>query len=390
METLTNSDDRNRSINYDDCEAKNIVAYNPNLQSLPQSSYQNNFKNPANRKLMDSKENLITASNCCCIQFFNFLMFAGGITAIVLIAVSRLSPAVIAMFSVIASIITIASLCMCCGCVVLDPNQGVVVQFCGVYKGTIKDNGCIYVIPCFGVKKISYKSNNFESEILKINDKKGNPIEIGAVITWKIYDSYKATYDISDLFGFVRTQSESAIRTLATRYPYDKMTDNEICLKDGSEHIHHEFIDILQQNLDRAGVYVEEAKFNHMAYAKEIAETMLKRQQAESIIAAREKIIQGAVGLVGMAIESLKQNNINGELSREERVTIASNLLVVLCSESHSNHQVSTSVKDQSKAHHIKKLSKKVTNLNQFGSNAYMGNYLQEQGIQWNNYDINN
>jgi len=286
-----------------------------------------------------TKEVLMGASGGCGIMLLIFIAFCLDITGIILASTNRMNDELRILILLVLSAFLVLGLIMFCGATTLDPNQGVVVLCCGIYRGTVKQNGCVWILPFLRTNKISYKSNNFESDTLKINDKRGNPIEVGAVITWKIYDSYNASFEVANLFEFVKTQSESAIRTLITRYPYDKFHDGEVSLKDGGDEINQELVQELQVHLDRAGVLVEEAKFNHMAYAPEIAQVMLRRQQADSIIEARQKIIQGAVGIVGMAVDSLKKNNIH-DLDREETVKIVSNLLVVMCSESHDSSSV--------------------------------------------------
>ncbi len=278
-------------------------------------------------------EKIIDASDGCCMTFVNFILFGSCTALVVISAITDVFIGLKVFLCILFGIMVLVSLYFCCGVTTISPNEGLVVLFCGKYKGTVKSNGCLWILPFFSTRKISFKSNNFETAMLKINDKGGNPIEVGAVITWKIFDSYAASFVAHNLFEYVKCQSESAIRKLVSRYYYDKMKDNETCLKDGSEEIHTELILELQKSLERAGVLIEEAKFNNMAYSSEIAEVMLKRQQAESIIAAREKIIYGAVGMVGMAVDSLQANRME-EMSREEKVKIISNLLVVMCSES--------------------------------------------------------
>jgi len=304
-----------------------------------------------------TKEVLITANDGCCMTLVNFLFLCLCIAIIVVASISWMNVALRISALVFSSILLLVSLCCCCGVSTVNPNQGIVVTFCGRYRGTIKENGCIWVLPCFGTKRISYKSNNFETHTLKINDLRGNPIEVGAVITWKIFDSYKASFEVMNLTEYVKCQSESAIRKLVSKYPYDKVHD-EVCLKDGNDDVHLQLVEELQNGLEKAGVTVEEAKFNHMAYAKEIAQVMLRRQQADSIIAAREKIIMGAVGIVGMAIESLKQNSIE-EMTNDEKVRIVSNLLIVMCSENQNNSVIMSEKTDvKSQQHHTQQIKK--------------------------------
>jgi len=229
-----------------------------------------------------------------------------------------------------------AAFIMMTGLTTIAPNNGMVIMFCGKYLGTIRDNGLFFVCPFYSRSRVSFRLNIFETDILKVNDLKGNPIQIGAVVIWKIENSAKSMFDVQDLYGFVRSQSETAVRKLASTYPYDHIEERDVSLKDGGEEINRQLVNELQYRLVKAGVVIEEAKLNRLNYSEEIAQVMLRRQQAEAIISARQKIINGAVGIVAMALDTLKNNNIC-ELTKEERAKLTSNLLVVLCSESQVN-----------------------------------------------------
>jgi len=220
------------------------------------------------------------------------------------------------------------------GLTVINPNHSVVCVFFGNYVGTIKVNGLRFVNPFYRKYKISLRANNFESARLKVNDKMGNPVEIAAVIVWYVSDTYKASFDVVSYKDYVKIQSESAIRHLATSCPYDEMEDTnaEITLRNGGDKV----IDLLEKELGErlaaAGIMVKEARITHLAYAPEIAGDMLRRQQATAIVAARFKIVEGAVGMVELALEQLSKKQIVN-LDEEKKAAMVSNLMVVLCGE---------------------------------------------------------
>lgn len=232
-----------------------------------------------------------------------------------------------------AIIIFMLSVFMGVGFFVLQPNEAGVIILFGVYKGTIKESGWYWGNPFFTKKKVSQRVRNLNMEKLKVNDAMGNPIEIAAVVVWKVSNPAQATFDVENYTDYVRIQSESALRHLAGLYPYD-ITDeiHKISLRDGSEDVAEALKNELQVRLAQAGVIVQEARLSHLAYAPEIAAAMLQRQQASAIIAARSKIVEGAVGMVQMALNKLSENNIV-TLDEEKKATMVSNLLVVLCSE---------------------------------------------------------
>jgi hypothetical protein len=220
------------------------------------------------------------------------------------------------------------------GLTVINPNQARVCTFFGKYVGTIKANGLLFVNPFYKKHKISLRSNNFESTKLKVNDKMGNPVDIAAVIVWQVSDTYKAVFDITDYEQYVKIQSESAIRHLATSCPYDEMEDSsaEVTLRNGGEKVIAMLEQELSERLDAAGIIIKEARITHLAYAPEIAGDMLRRQQATAIVAARFKIVEGAVGMVELALEMLSKKEIV-VLDEEKKAAMVSNLMVVLCGE---------------------------------------------------------
>lgn len=230
------------------------------------------------------------------------------------------------------------------GFAVVNPNQSQVNTLFGKYAGTIKDNGFFWVNPFYVRKKISLRARNFDSQTIKVNDKIGNPIMIGLVLVWKVEDTYKAAYSVDDYEQFVLVQSEAALRKLAGIYSYDNIETEhgeEVTLRGGGEEVNNQLEDEISSRLEIAGIKVIEARINHLAYAQEIAQAMLKRQQATAIVAARYKIVEGAVSMVEMALEQLSQKQIV-ELDEAKKATMVSNLMVVLCSDKDASPVVNT------------------------------------------------
>jgi regulator of protease activity HflC (stomatin/prohibitin superfamily) len=216
------------------------------------------------------------------------------------------------------------------GLTVVNPNEAKVVQLFGVYKGTIKHQGLWWVNPLTSRRRVSQRVRNFESSKLKVNDHDGNPIEIAAIVVWRVVDTAEAIFQVNDYENFIHVQTESALRVLATTYPYDAHEEGQIALRISSAEIAHKLKEEIQERLETAGVDVIEARISHLAYAPEIASAMLRRQQANAIIAARQRIVEGAVGMVEMALEQLSAKHVV-ELDEERKAAMVSNLLVVLC-----------------------------------------------------------
>lgn len=216
------------------------------------------------------------------------------------------------------------------GFYMVQPNQGKVMTLFGAYAGTDKTAGLRWTIPFYLRKSISLRVRNFESSRLKVNDKAGNPIEIATVVVWSVEDTAEALFEVDDYESFVTIQSEAALRTLATCYPYDQYTKDEVALRSHGQKISASLREEIQARLKKAGIQVHEARISHLAYAPEIANAMLQRQQAAAIIAARSKIVDGAVGMVEMALDKLTENGVV-ELDEERKAVMVSNLLVVLC-----------------------------------------------------------
>ena len=224
----------------------------------------------------------------------------------------------------------------------LQPNQAGALVLFGNYKGTVKENGFFWRNPFCAVKRISQRSRNLNGDKLKVNDKRGNPIEIAAVVVWMVADTAEALFEVDNYEEYVKIQSEAAIRHLANRYPYDSDEQEEIVsLRHGTDEVSEELKKELQERLSRAGVVVQEARISHLAYAPEIAGAMLRRQQAEAVISARKKIVEGAVSMVEMALIQLKDKNVV-DLDEERKAAMVSNLLVVLCGEESAKPIVNT------------------------------------------------
>jgi regulator of protease activity HflC (stomatin/prohibitin superfamily) len=234
------------------------------------------------------------------------------------------------VFAIIAGILMIP------GFVMVNPNGSRVLLLFGKYVGTIKKNGFYWVNPFYFKKKISLRASNFDSERLKVNDKLGNPVMISTILVWRVTDTYKAAFDVDDYQNFVRVQTDAAVRKLASMYPYDNFADEgldeEITLRSSVNEVSEALEMELQERLAMAGIEVLEARIGYLAYAQEIANAMLKRQQATAIVAARHKIVEGAVSMVEMALEELSKNKIV-DLDEERKAAMVSNLMVVLCSD---------------------------------------------------------
>lgn len=229
----------------------------------------------------------------------------------------------------------------CYGYFTLQPNEARVLILFGAYQGTVRESGWHWTNPLNTKLRVSLRARNLNSEKLKVNDKRGNPIEIGAVIVWHVEDTAQAVFDVQSYEEFVAIQSESAIRRLASQYPYDHPEEKSIALRGDVEEVSHVLQQELQERVAKAGVRIEEARITHLAYAPEIAGAMLRRQQAEAIIDARQKIVHGAVSMVQMALHELLENKVV-ELDEERKAAMISNLLVVLCGEHEAQPVINT------------------------------------------------
>ncbi len=220
------------------------------------------------------------------------------------------------------------------GFIAVEPNSSRVLTLFGAYVGSVKESGFFFVNPFFTRKKVSLRAVTFDVPVIKVNDKQGNPIMIGAVVVYRVSDTYKAAFGVEDYHEFAKTQSESAVRKLAGMYSYDNLEDEDavVTLRTNSDEVNHQLAREISDRLEIAGIEVIEARINHLAYATEIAGAMLQRQQASAIIAARSKIVEGAVGMVEMALEQLSKKDVV-HLDEERKAAMVSNLMVVLCSD---------------------------------------------------------
>jgi len=248
-------------------------------------------------------------------------------------------------FGFLSILIVVASplvmILVACGFYMLQPNQAAAITLFGAYRGTDRTNGLRWVWPWMMRAKVSVRANNFISERIKVNDLRGNPIEMAAQIVWRVIDTAQTLYDVDDYRTFVRVQVEAAIRTIGSRYPYDDFEHLEITLRGNHDEVGVELRKELQERLAVAGITVDECGFTHLAYAQEIAGAMLRRQQAQAVVAARKTLVEGAVGMVEMALEMLSEKNVV-ELDDERRAAMVSNLMVVLCGERDTQPVVNT------------------------------------------------
>lgn len=229
------------------------------------------------------------------------------------------------------------------GFMAIEPNEGRVCTLFGTYKGTIKESGFGWINPFYRKRTITLRAQNLETSQIKVNDKPGNPIVIGAIVVWKVEDTYKACFEVNGYGSFVNTQSEAALRKIASEYAYDNIEDEHamVTLRSSSQEINDILVHEISERLKIAGIHVVEARISHLAYAPEIAGAMLQRQQASAIVSARSKIVEGAVGMVEMALKELSSKDII-ELDEEKKATMVSNLLVVLCGERAASPVINT------------------------------------------------
>jgi regulator of protease activity HflC (stomatin/prohibitin superfamily) len=244
---------------------------------------------------------------------------------------------------VAGSILTLLFIFTIIGFTVVYPNGSCVMVLFGAYKGTIKDNGFFWVNPFYIKRRISLRARNFNSDPIKVNDKIGNPIKIGFVLVWRVSETFKAVFEVDDYQHFVLVQSDAALRKLAGLYPYDNFEDHEsvIALRSGGEEVNSELEREIRERLQIAGIEVIEARINYIAYSEEIANAMLRRQQASAVVSARFKIVEGAVSMVEMALEQLSIKKIVN-LDEEKKAAMVSNLMVVLCGDKDATPIVNT------------------------------------------------
>lgn len=278
-------------------------------------------------------EKIIEPANGYLMLFLFLAMFFGGIALI------------IAFRHPLMVLLIVASLVMAFGFVMVQPNGSRVLLLFGEYIGTIKKNGFYWVNPFYTKQKISLRASNFDSERLKVNDKLGNPVMISTILVWRVTNTYKAAFDVDNYENFVRVQTDAAVRKLASMYPYDNFADEghdeDITLRSSVNEVSEALEKEIEERLLIAGIEVLEARIGYLAYAQEIANAMLKRQQATAIVAARHKIVEGAVSMVEMAIDQLSKKNVV-DLDDERKAAMVSNLMVVLCGDKEAAPVVNT------------------------------------------------
>jgi regulator of protease activity HflC (stomatin/prohibitin superfamily) len=264
------------------------------------------------------------------------IFFIGVLLVLAMLAAQR-TPAI---FVPLVVLLILDLVCLA-GLFIVNPNEAKVLQFFGRYVGTVRDTGWKWANPFYTKRRISLRIRNFESNKLKVNDNHGSPIEIAAVVVWRVVDTAEAAFEVDDYQNYVHVQTESALRNLATQYPYDEHEENQKSLRGNTQEVAEQLKVEIQERLSRAGVEVLEARISHLAYAAEIAAVMLRRQQAGAIIAARQRIVEGAVGMVEHALDLLRKKNVV-DFDEERKAAMVSNLLVVLCGEHDAQPVVNT------------------------------------------------
>ncbi|MDZ4668630.1 MAG: SPFH domain-containing protein [bacterium] len=274
----------------------------------------------------------------------NTIKPSGGFLALAMLFIMLIGAAAFIPFFLPATfVLGFLAFMMSPGFFINNPNESTLLVLFGEYKGSAKEDGFFWVNPFFTKTKISLRAKNLDSQPIKVNDKLGNPIMIGIVLVWRVADTFKAAFEVNNYESFVKIQSEAAIRKLAGTYPYDTFDDEqaEISLRSGNNEVHEELMKELTERLSIAGIEVMEARISNLAYAQEIAGAMLQRQQATAIVAARTKIVEGAVGMVELALNALSKKQII-ELDDDKKAAMVTNLMVVLCSDKAANPVINT------------------------------------------------
>jgi regulator of protease activity HflC (stomatin/prohibitin superfamily) len=274
-------------------------------------------------------------------------MLGGMLLLIAFVGILALAGAFGKMFPLPLVLTGIGCFFLLGGFFVINPNEGTVLQLAGKYVGSVRTEGFHWVIPIYSKRKITLRIRNFESTRLKVNDHDGNPIEIASIIVWRVRDTAEAMFEVDNYENYVRVQTEAALRNLATRHPYDAHTEGQMSLRANTDEVAGQLKDEVQQRLFKAGVEVIESRISHLAYAPEIAAAMLRRQQASAIIAARQKIVEGAVSMVEMALTMIARHNVV-EMDEKAKAGMVANLMVVLCAEHNVQPVVNTSHVDRS------------------------------------------
>jgi regulator of protease activity HflC (stomatin/prohibitin superfamily) len=282
------------------------------------------------------REKELKATNGLLFLVVGILVLAASVAGVIAAASAEQGA-----IAAVSGVVLAGTIILMGGLFTVSPNEAKVLTLFGKYVGTVRDAGLWFANPFYSKKKISLRVRNFETTKLKVNDNHSNPIEIAAVVVWKVVDSAEALFEVDDYQHYVQTQSESAVRALAQSYPYDAHLVEEVALSTHPTEVAKGLQSAIQERLEKAGVYVIEARISHLAYAPEIASAMLRRQQASAVVAARQRIVEGAVGMVEMALDELSKRDVI-ELDEERRAAMVSNLLVVLCSEQNTQPVVNT------------------------------------------------
>jgi hypothetical protein len=287
------------------------------------------------------QEKLIDARGGCCILSILLLtfLFLGACIGIFV----AVEPVLSIVFGVLSGIYLIIFIFLVTGFCTIEINEARVLTLFGKYYGTVKKNGFLWINPLVQKRTVSLKAQNLNGAVIKVNDKHGNPVMMGCVVVWKINDTAKAIFEVENTYEYIRVQSEGVVREIGTLFPYDKLSEEDtITLKGDQKEINRILVDLMAKRCSPAGIEILEAKITELSYANEIAEVMLKTQAADAVIAARDKIVNGAVSMIGHALKSLDTNEVC-KMSREKKAKLVCNMLVILCGESQTNTNISSS-----------------------------------------------
>ena len=307
---------------------KSQLEYESNEQPLNELN-----QNLIQEKIIDAR------SGCCILAVFIILLILEAFLLVLL-----LKQKTVKIILIVILVLTFILFIFCTkGFCTIEINEARVLTLFGKYYGTVKKNGFLWINPFVSKVSISLKAQNLNGAVIKVNDKHGNPVMMGCVVVWRIHDTAKAIFEVKSTYDYIRIQSEGVVREIGTRFPYDKLSEEDtITLKGDQKEINRQLVDVMSRRCLPAGIEILEAKITELSYANEIAEVMLKTQAADAVIAARDKIVNGAVSMIGHAINSLDANNVC-KMSREKKAKLVCNMLVILCGESQSNSNVNSS-----------------------------------------------
>ena len=307
---------------------KSQLEYESNEQPLNELNH-----NLIQEKIIDAR------SGCCILAVFIILLILEAFLLVLL-----LKQKTVKIILIVILVLTFILFIFCTkGFCTIEINEARVLNLFGKYYGTVKKNGFLWINPFVNKVSISLKAQNLNGAVIKVNDKHGNPVMMGCVVVWRIHDTAKAIFEVKSTYDYIRIQSEGVVREIGTRFPYDKLSEEDtITLKGDQKEINRQLVDVMSRRCLPAGIEILEAKITELSYANEIAEVMLKTQAADAVIAARDKIVNGAVSMIGHAINSLDTNNVC-KMSREKKAKLVCNMLVILCGESQSNSNVGSS-----------------------------------------------